>query len=72
MRTRAKPSRPLGSFANTGAPPTDGIVGVDVEGTLRNLGRLARPGMAEVDRPGLLIMQDKHKTAGGHNFNRYI
>jgi L-cysteine desulfidase len=47
------------ALVGVGIPPTDGIVGADAEGSLQNLGRLARCGMSEVDRHVLQIMQDK-------------
>ncbi len=47
------------ALVDVGIPPTDGIVGADAEGSLRNLGLLARCGMSEVDRHVLQIMQDK-------------
>jgi L-cysteine desulfidase len=47
------------ALVGVGIPPTDGIVGADAEGSLRNLGQLARCGMSEVDRHVLQIMQDK-------------
>jgi L-cysteine desulfidase len=45
-----------------GIPATDGIVGIDAETSLANLGRLAQFGMATVDAEILTIMQDKLKS----------
>jgi L-cysteine desulfidase len=50
------------ALVGVGIPPTDGIVGTDAEGSLQNLGQLARCGMSEVDRHVLQIMQDKLKS----------
>jgi L-cysteine desulfidase len=55
------------ALVGVGIPPTDGIVGIDAEGSLQNLGRLARLGMAEVDRHVLQIMQDKLKPIGAEH-----
>lgn len=44
-----------------GVPVTDGIVGVDGNASLLNLGRLARCGMANADAEILAIMQGKLK-----------
>jgi L-cysteine desulfidase len=44
-----------------GVPATDGIVGVDGNASLLNLGRLARRGMADTDAEILAIMQGKLK-----------
>jgi L-cysteine desulfidase len=60
------------ALVGVGVPPTDGIVGDDAEGSLRNLGRLARLGMAEVDRHVLQIMQDKLRPVGSENQNNDI
>jgi L-cysteine desulfidase len=51
------------ALVGVGIPPTDGIVGADAEGSLQNLGQLARCGMSEVDRHVLQIMQDKLRPA---------
>jgi L-cysteine desulfidase len=47
------------ALSGIGIPATDGIVGVDGEMCLRNLGRLAQQGMVGVDAEILRIMQDK-------------
>jgi len=47
------------ALAGIGIPGTDGIVGETGEASLRNLGRIARQGMASVDADILGIMQDK-------------
>jgi L-cysteine desulfidase len=44
-----------------GIPVSDGIVGIDAEASLANLGRLAQHGMASVDTEILTIMQNKLK-----------
>ena len=44
-----------------GIPVTDGIVGINAETSLANLGRLAQYGMATVDAEILAIMQQKLK-----------
>lgn len=46
-----------------GVPATDGIVGTDGNASLRNLGRLARQGMAGADAEILAIMQAKLQPA---------
>ena len=51
------------ALAGIGIPATDGIVGADGEGSLVNLGRLARHGMIGVDAEILRIMQDKLRHA---------
>jgi L-cysteine desulfidase len=58
------------ALVGVGVPPTDGIVGTDAEESLRNLGRLARLGMAEVDRHVLEIMQDKLRPAAAIHGNK--
>ncbi|WP_257305024.1 L-serine ammonia-lyase, iron-sulfur-dependent, subunit alpha [Geothrix campi] len=47
------------ALADFGIPATDGIVGVDGDASLANLGRLARQGMTGVDAEVLEIMQAK-------------
>ncbi len=45
--------------ANVGIPYSDGIVGHDGNESLRNLGRIAGPGMEAMDREILAIMREK-------------
>jgi L-cysteine desulfidase len=47
------------ALADFGIPATDGIVGIDGDASLANLGRLARRGMIGVDAEVLEIMQAK-------------
>jgi L-cysteine desulfidase len=50
------------ALLDMGIPVTDGIVGINAEASLANLGRLAQYGMATVDAEILTIMQDKLKS----------
>jgi L-cysteine desulfidase len=47
------------ALAGSRVPGSEGIVSDEVEQTVRNLGRLSKPGMVETDRTILGIMMDE-------------